>query len=175
MTEHAKLGRQCGDCSLCCKVLRIPELSKPTNQWCDHCRPGQGCAIYETRPKVCREFECQWLTDLAIGEEWRPTRSKMVLRMLKLLDHDGKLLLDVNVDCGFPGAWLDSPYYEQLKKFCAGFAVQVNIGQRHIAILPHADVEFSKDGKDECVIAFPGRHIIVPAEKANQVLRGASA
>ena len=58
------LGRACGACSLCCKLLQIdePELKKPANEWCRHCRPGKGgCAIYDERPPVCRDFACEWL------------------------------------------------------------------------------------------------------------------
>ena len=63
--DHAKLaeefievskkytGRQCGDCSMCCKVLpitRTTELQKPAGAWCKHCRPSKGgCGIYETQ------------------------------------------------------------------------------------------------------------------------------
>jgi hypothetical protein len=46
----AAAGRQCGDCTMCCKVLPIEELSKPAHQWCQHAKPGSGCAIYQSRP-----------------------------------------------------------------------------------------------------------------------------
>jgi hypothetical protein len=26
-------GRQCGDCTLCCKVMAIEQLAKPANAW----------------------------------------------------------------------------------------------------------------------------------------------
>lgn len=26
-------GRQCGDCTLCCKVMAIEELAKPASAW----------------------------------------------------------------------------------------------------------------------------------------------
>jgi len=34
--------RQCGDCSLCCKVLGIPELDKPKDSWCANFAAGTG-------------------------------------------------------------------------------------------------------------------------------------
>ena len=43
-------GRACGTCSLCCKVLSVFELAKPAGKWCTHCRPGNGCDVYATRP-----------------------------------------------------------------------------------------------------------------------------
>lgn len=61
---HNKNKRSCGSCSMCCKVLGIPELDKPADKWCQHCDPGNdGCTIYEDRPPVCRTFECIWLQD----------------------------------------------------------------------------------------------------------------
>jgi hypothetical protein len=38
--------RECGKCSLCCKLAPIRELNKPIDAWCPHCRPGHGgCTI----------------------------------------------------------------------------------------------------------------------------------
>ena len=36
-------GRECGSCSLCCKVYNVPEIEKPAGKWCRHCTPGKGC------------------------------------------------------------------------------------------------------------------------------------
>src|SRR5262245_34979797 len=70
---RAKTGRQCGDCSLCCKLLNIDELNKPANTWCQHCRPGKGgCSIYADRPPDCRTFACGWLTHPEFGDIWKP-------------------------------------------------------------------------------------------------------
>src|SRR5262245_31688695 len=110
--ERAALGRKCGSCSLCCKLLDIPEIDKPDNQWCKHCKPGHGCTIYDMRPPVCRAFACQWLVNSSLGMEWLPTRSKMVLRNVPSA---GGLVLNVSVDPGYPNAWRKSPYYEHLK------------------------------------------------------------
>ena len=71
-------GRECGDCSLCCKVLDIDALNKPAGKWCQHCRPGDGgCSIYQTRPATCRDFACGWLVIARLGEEWKPSRARM--------------------------------------------------------------------------------------------------
>ena len=65
----AKTGRVCGSCSLCCRLLDVPEAGKAQSQWCPHCLPGRGgCAIYDERPHVCRRCSCLWLIDL---EFWR--------------------------------------------------------------------------------------------------------
>ena len=39
-------GRECGACTLCCKVFDVPVLEKPAGQWCKHCLPGRGCGIH---------------------------------------------------------------------------------------------------------------------------------
>jgi hypothetical protein len=39
--------KTCGDCTLCCEVMAIEELSKPASVWCSHCKPGNGCLIYQ--------------------------------------------------------------------------------------------------------------------------------
>lgn len=59
-------GRECGTCTMCCK---LPSLHtddgyvKPLNVWCKDCSPGQGCNIYEDRPIQCKNFFCAWLSD----------------------------------------------------------------------------------------------------------------
>jgi uncharacterized protein len=76
--------RECGSCSLCCRLLEIsaecaPEIGpKPAGEWCRHCaKPG--CAVYELRPKLCADFKCQWLVDERLGPEWFPPTAGMIL------------------------------------------------------------------------------------------------
>lgn len=89
------MARSCDSCTACCKVLRIetPELSKPLGQWCPNCHPGQGCAIYETRPSVCRDFRCSWLATEILPDEFRPDRLKVMfsLEPSPLKERHGKL------------------------------------------------------------------------------------
>ncbi|MGY3588755.1 hypothetical protein ACVIGB_002288 [Bradyrhizobium sp. USDA 4341] len=42
--------RQCGSCTLCCKVLEVTDLGKLVNTVCNHIRAGGGCDIYNERP-----------------------------------------------------------------------------------------------------------------------------
>lgn len=154
----ALANRQCGECSLCCKVLDIPLIEKPSGEWCGNCRPGHGCSIYQSRPPVCRSYECLWLFDQALGDEWKPSKSRMVLALLSL---DGGLLLDVNVDREYPDAWKQPPYYGQLKALTARVGVQVNVGNRHWAVMATDDVEFRK-GKSGCVLIDDNGYRIIP-------------
>ncbi len=70
-------GRQCGACTVCCKILPVNTegLKKTANLLCEHCTEGQGCRIYETRPSVCRNFYCEWRLNPHIPATWRPEKS----------------------------------------------------------------------------------------------------
>ena len=73
----------CDGCTACCKVLKIRELNKPGNTWCQHCKLGEGCGIYETRPESCRVYECIWLQTQKMARpiafELRPDKSRVVI------------------------------------------------------------------------------------------------
>jgi hypothetical protein len=90
--------RTCGRCTLCCKVLEVPELSKPRGQWCVHARKGTGCAIYhQTRPAVCGEFACLWLQGL-VPESLSPAKIHGVVTTTK----DNANMV-IHEDPGYPG------------------------------------------------------------------------
>lgn len=59
---------------MCCKSLQIDELDKPMGLMCENCVAGAGCAIYESRPQVCRDFLCEWLMDRNLSSIYRPDR-----------------------------------------------------------------------------------------------------
>jgi len=54
-------ARSCGTCSHCCTVLRVDELGKAAGTDCVHQRGALGCGIYESRPPICRGYQCLWL------------------------------------------------------------------------------------------------------------------
>lgn len=76
--------RDCGECSMCCYLPRIPELHKPPRSWCRNCDPGGvRCTIYSSpdRPNVCGEFQCAWLQNQKgeIFPDWmRPDKVHLV-------------------------------------------------------------------------------------------------
>ncbi len=154
-------GRTCGTCSMCCKVLMIEEeeLSKPRDQWCQHCRPGAGgCTIYETRPVLCRAFACQWLVDPSFPEELKPSRSKVVAHFKE--DISGHHTLHFVADSAVPGCWREKRMYDLIKSAALqglrgipGVAPEgpaelryrtiVDAGEREWIILPNEDVEIT--------------------------------
>lgn len=60
---HDVIKSHCGECTACCTVLNIntDQLSKPAMETCVHCDQGKGCSIYESRPSVCKTWECLYL------------------------------------------------------------------------------------------------------------------
>jgi hypothetical protein len=73
-------GRTCGTCVACCITPRIAtrEISKEPNTACGHCT-GLGCAIYDARPPVCRDYLCLWRQTAEMDDSWRPDKSGVIL------------------------------------------------------------------------------------------------
>lgn len=96
-------GRQCGGCTLCCKLLpmsaaagrardarflergvplfevarAIPEFDKAAGARCPLQRAGHGCKAYAVRPLGCRFWSCAWLRGDDTGP--RPDRAHYVV------------------------------------------------------------------------------------------------
>ena len=117
--------RECGTCTLCCKLFLIPEIAKPAGQWCAHCAPGRGCGIYVDRPRQCRDFSCLWMNDANLSAEWKPERSKIVL---SLFPSNG--FLYAQVDPGAPGAWRKAPYHANLRAWAKSLLTE----RRHVIV-----------------------------------------
>jgi hypothetical protein len=118
--------KQCGTCSLCCKLLAIPELEKPVNEWCKHCKPGNGgCTIYNKpeKPAVCDAYKCGWLASHSFDDRWFPAKCKFLMEM-----HGD--VLRIFVDPGFPNAWRKEPYYSALMALADTQKVAIHIGAR---------------------------------------------
>jgi hypothetical protein len=131
-------NRQCGKCSLCCKLMAVPKLNKPANTWCPSAKPGcGGCTIYATRPKACRDFECWWVRNTSsFGDEWFPVRCKMVIAALIGPGGDRADGLKIFVDPDYPNAWRREPYYSQLLTIAQGMCVTLLIGRRGVGLRP---------------------------------------
>jgi len=120
--------RSCDGCTACCKILKIRELDKPANTWCEHCEIGVGCGIYDTRPESCRVYECVWLQSQRGGKplplELRPDTSRVVIGVT---NHGDDLVLYVSPDR--PDAWKRGGIARFVAEMRAkGFAVLVSCG-----------------------------------------------
>ncbi len=142
-------SRQCGECTLCCKVFTIGALAKPMGQWCTHCDIGSGCRIYDSRPEVCRTFNCSWLVSAGMAEEWKPSLCGMVIHT----DPAARKVL-VRVDHEQPDAWQCEPYHAQLRRWAndwskANTAILVLVGDVTWVVLPDRDVCFGEMAANE--------------------------
>lgn len=134
----APAQRSCDGCTLCCKLMGIPELEKQPGNWCRHCQIGTGCAVYADRPQTCRGFMCGYLVWDQVGPHWNPGRCRMVITA----DKPGQIV--VRVDEGRPDIWRQHPFYADLKSWAraGGSALQLLVvsGGRTLAILPDGEV-----------------------------------
>lgn len=126
--------RSCGRCSLCCKLLAIPELDKPQHVWCQHARPGKGgCHIHGSpeRPAICGSFQCAWLErEDGLGDELRPDRIHAVLTG----DTKGTGV-SVVCDPNYPQAWKTEPLAAVLRKLTdRGVRVSIGIGSKRFVM-----------------------------------------
>ena len=112
-------GRSCDGCTLCCKLLGIEELEKPPAIECEHCTTGTGCRIYAGRPTECRGFHCEYLLDPKLGEEWRPSRSHMVVAFE---DYSNSIV--IHVDASDAMAWRAEPFQSRIRQWAAQGAAQ---------------------------------------------------
>jgi hypothetical protein len=149
-TDPIAPGRSCAGCTLCCKIMGIAALEKPPGAWCKHCEPAGGCRIYDDRPQECRTFFCGYLINGQLGEEWKPSKSRLVLEL------EGNRI-GVHVDPQRPDAWKREPFYSSLKRWAAA-AVQNHgeivtyIGKRVHVIFPDRDVDLGIVGEDEIIV-----------------------
>lgn len=153
MLDNIGSPRECGECSLYCKLTEItedddPSIAKPIGEWCKHCRPGNGgCSIYESRPKLCRDFQCLWRSGL-LEDHWKP----LECRMLLLAAQNG---LGVHVDEGAHGRWRRSPYYSDLLEF----AKALHASGRHVWIY-----EYSRNRRVAFALNARGDSLEVPED-----------
>jgi hypothetical protein len=135
-------GRECGSCSLCCKLFEIDWLDrpKPGGRWCHHCRPGSGCAIWSARPGSCADFLCLWRRLADLGDEWRPDRAGFVITRAK-----NETQWNVTVEPTRPAAWEREPYRTLLTRVAErmladGEVIVLRIGANQFLLLPHGAV-----------------------------------
>lgn len=93
--------KPCGECSLCCKLIEVPNLA-PAGEWCPHCEPGRkegGCTIHENRPEYCKGFHCFWRAE-SWPDKYRPDKCHVIFEALP-----GVYTILISVDPIKPDAW----------------------------------------------------------------------
>lgn len=106
----------CGACSLCCKVLQVPDIQKPARMLCWWTTIHGGCQRHNdklTDPNLlaCAQFKCLWLESqdqevegLRMSRSMRPDQCHV---MFGPQDREDETLIYVHVDPDFPDAWVD--------------------------------------------------------------------
>ena len=140
---------------MCCRVYAIPQLDKPAGKWCQHCDIGKGCRVYETRPKLCVDYECLWLMSQSrddprqrLAPELRPDRSKVVFSTTT----DPTIMAAITMP-GLSDAWRKGPA-RQLIGTLVKAGIRVSVGppaaRRRVNIDQHGEheVEMSEPDAD---------------------------
>jgi len=154
--------RTCGECSLCCTVLRVDELRKLGGVPCRELRePGPGggcCGIHARRPRVCRAYRCLWLQGgLEAGD--RPDR---LGALLDLVTAGAETRLEIHE--ATPGSFDRSPRLRE-------------VAERHRAAMPVRvlDVGDVLDPDRPYRILLPGNTELRVAGERITELRGGEA
>lgn len=92
-------GRKCGECTLCCSLLKVVPLQKPAYEKCTHQKAG-GCGIYSVRPRACEIWSCQWLIGKDAEKLKRPDQAHFIVDILPHYP-----LLQIWIEDGYPDAW----------------------------------------------------------------------
>jgi hypothetical protein len=119
--------RTCNGCSLCCTVMAVYELPKPSNVRCEHLSAMGRCKIYATKPETCTGFRCLWLQGL-MPDRLKPS----IARVVGDVNKDGTIIV-LHVSPFDTGAWEKAPVQEWIGKVVeAGITVIVACGERRI-------------------------------------------
>jgi len=112
-------GRDCGGCTVCCvyPTINKPEIQKLSGARCRHAACG-GCAIYDSRPPVCRSYFCAWRTVDIFGEDWRPDKSGV----LPYVETEG-ISEDFDLSTGIGLMLVDNPLKTVRQKWFQDFVV----------------------------------------------------
>lgn len=153
------VSRTCGDCNLCCKLLGVIEIEKPTNVWCKDCTPGKGCNIYNTRPRSCVDFECLWLQmQDTMPDYTKPSQSKVVLAA----PASGPIGIMAWVDQSRPDAWKEGVMGGIIARLAESTIVCIVVGDHRKLFGPEAMIKERlptiKEALEKTVVIEGGQH-----------------
>jgi hypothetical protein len=132
-------SRHCRECTLCCKLLPMPEMQKAAGERCKHQRAGKGCMIYAKRPPQCQLWSCRWLADPeATAELRRPDRSHYVIDLVPdyITARDGEGAEPLHIEV--VQVWID-PDYPDAHRDPALRSYLAKLGERGCAALIRYD------------------------------------
>jgi len=119
--------QECGECTLCCKLLELHEIPSKIGEWCKYCDKTKGCSIYVGKPKECDTYKCMWLEMENVGVELRPDKSHIIFN--KASDKTICAMQD-------PDYKLDSLVMQQIKEFNKqGYSVVIRKNEMYYTYL----------------------------------------
>lgn len=132
----------CGACNLCCKLLGVPDINKPSQMLCWWTGLHGGCSRQseKTGPDAdpslaaCAQFECVWLASQK-SEGFLPRYLRPDICHVVLGPQDPKQdqLLYVQVDPKYATAWREEGVLEYLSGASArGWRIEIIIDEVRI-------------------------------------------
>lgn len=76
--------RPCDGCTACCVHMAVDSIGKPEGEPCKAIRP-EGCAMYNKRPKDCKEFYCVWAQG-QLPDDHRPDKLGILFYLVSPTD-----------------------------------------------------------------------------------------
>lgn len=73
---------ECGECTLCCKLLNIPWMDSQAGELCRECDENKGCKIYDKAPKKCLEFHCAYNQMEKASIDLRPDKCNVIFERI---------------------------------------------------------------------------------------------
>lgn len=121
------MKRECGDCTLCCKLLPVVSLDKKANEKCQFQKFHKGCSVYRTRkmPMECGMWSCKWILGQDTDDMPRPDRCHYVidhmLDTIVIQDHDSGTSVPLEVvviwcDPKYPKAYREPHLFKYLER-----------------------------------------------------------
>ena len=73
---------ECGNCTLCCKLLTVAWTKSPEGEYCKYCLPNSGCTIFDIADKRCKDYQCAYRQMEKCSEMFRPDKCGIVFEKI---------------------------------------------------------------------------------------------
>lgn len=140
-TVTAEYIPDCGSCSLCCRLLAVPDIHKPAQVLCEWASIHGGCARQgekgtDASLTACAQFECVWLKSQPDVGRWprhlRPDICHVIFGPSETVGETRRLFVQVDPD--HPTAWRAEAVREALNETLArGYEIEIIVNERHFA------------------------------------------
>lgn len=154
----------CGSCNVCCKLLNVPDIGKPSGMACWWTGVHGGCARHSEKPKpenvvlesgrfvlkdgdrgdmalaACAQFRCLWLDSQRSPDADvrlpRHMRPDFTHVMMGPQDQEDETLLYVHVDPNWQDAWRQEPIASYLNDILSrGGRIHLMIGEARLDLV----------------------------------------